>query len=39
MVGRVHRQQLPSEQIEPLAQQSELTKHRFEGGPIVGVEI
>ena len=35
----VHCQQFASEQIEPLAQQRELAKHRFEGGPVVGAEI
>jgi hypothetical protein len=35
----VHRQQFAPEQVEPLAQQRELAKHRFERGPIVGSEI
>jgi hypothetical protein len=34
--GPVRRQQFASEQVEPLAQQHELTKHRFKGGAIVG---
>ena len=35
----VHRQQFAPEQVEPLAQQRELAKHRFEGGAVVGAEI
>ena len=35
----VHRQQFAPEQVEPLAQQRKLAKHRFEGGAIVGAEI
>ncbi len=35
----VHRQEFAPEQVEPLAQQRELAKHRFERGAIVGAEI
>jgi hypothetical protein len=35
----VHRQQLAPKQVEPFAQQRELTKHHFEGAPIVGAKI
>jgi len=36
---RVDRQQFASEQVEPLAQQRELAKQRFEDGALVGAEI
>ena len=35
----IHRQQLAAEEIEPLAQDDELTKHSLERGTIVGAEI